>query len=336
MTDLLYRPIVRADGPRSEDALPLAGGPFWFSEALCLPRHGAPSRIAARDLPEATRDRLSGPRAPVAGLTMDRPQIMGILNVTPDSFSDGGAHFDPTTAISTVGAMLEAGATLIDIGGESTRPGAVLVPAEEEAARILPVIEGLQQVTGAVISVDTRKAAVARPALAAGAHLINDVSGFAFDPDLAPLCAETGVPVCVMHSQGDPETMQNNPSYDSVLHDVFDALDERIRLLEAAGIPRSRIIADPGIGFGKTLEHNVALLRDISVFHGLGCAILLGVSRKGFIGRIGKEPRADARAPGSIAVGLAALGQGVHILRVHDVAETAQAVRLWQAVQHPA
>ena len=336
MSDLLYRPIVRDDAPRPDDALPLAGGSLWFSELLCLPRAGAPWRIAARDLPEAVRERLCAPRPPIAGLQIDHPHLMGILNVTPDSFSDGGVHFDSDTARKMAGAMLEAGAALIDIGGESTRPGAALIPAEEEAARILPVIEGLQQVSGAVISVDTRKAAVAGPALAAGAHLINDVSGFTFDPDLAPLCAGAGVPVCVMHSQGDPETMQNNPTYDNVLHDVFDALDERVTALEAAGIPRSRIVVDPGIGFGKTVEHNLSLLRDIAVFHGLGCPILLGVSRKGFIGRIGKEPRALARAPGSIAVGLAALGQGVQFLRVHDVAETAQAMRLWQAVHFPA
>ena len=288
--------------------------------------------MAAADIPDPWRSRLSAARAPVAGLAMDRPQIMGILNVTPDSFSDGGAHFDPDTARKMAGAMIEAGASLIDIGGESTRPGAQEVPVAEEIARIMPVIEGLQQVSNAVISVDTRKAAVAEKALAAGSHLINDVSGFTYDPDLGPLCARANVPVCVMHNQGNPEDMQDNPFYDSVLHDVFDVLEDRVQALETMGIPRSRIVVDPGIGFGKTLDHNVTLLRDIAVFHGLGCAILLGVSRKGFIGKIGEEPRADARAPGSIAVGLAALGQGVQILRVHDVSQTAQAVRLWQAV----
>ncbi|WP_428925932.1 dihydropteroate synthase [Marinibacterium sp. SX1] len=335
MTDLLYRPVVRSGLPRPEGALDLAGGPCWFTEVLCLPRHGAPWRASASDLPDELRTRLTAPRPPVAGLDMSQPQIMGILNITPDSFSDGGAHFDPATARKVAGAMIAAGASLIDIGGESTRPGAMAVPVADEIARVLPVIEGLQQVTGAVISVDTRKAGVAQAALAAGAHLINDVSGFTYDLELGPLCAADAVPVCVMHSQGDPETMQNNPNYDNVLHDVFDALEERVQALEAMGIPRSRIVTDPGIGFGKTVEHNVALLRDIAVFHGLGCPILLGVSRKGFIGRIGEEPRADARAPGSIAVGLAALGQGVQFLRVHDVAETAQAVRLWQAVHAP-
>ncbi|MEM8731457.1 MAG: dihydropteroate synthase [Pseudomonadota bacterium] len=330
---MLYRPIVRADGPRPASGLPLAGSRLWFDEVLVLPRQGAPERRPAADVPAEQLDELSAPREPLAGLPMDAPQIMGILNVTPDSFSDGGAHFDTETARKMAGEMVAKGAAMIDIGGESTRPGAVPVPAEEEAARILPVIKGLQGVTKTVISVDTRKAGVAQAALAAGAHLINDVSGFTFDPDLAPLCAKAGVPVCVMHSQGSPETMQDNPSYNSVLHDVFDALADRIKALEQHGIQRARILVDPGIGFGKSQDHNLALLRDVAVFHGLGCPILLGVSRKGFIGRIGKEPQATARAPGSIAVGLAALGQGVQCLRVHDVAETAQAMRLWQAVQ---
>ena len=335
MTDVLYRPLVRSEAPRPDDAVPLAGGPLWFTHALRIPRRGETQRVAAGDIPVDVLGRLTGPRAPIAGLPLDRPHLMGILNVTPDSFSDGGRHAQAAPAIAAAQEMIAAGATLIDIGGESTRPGAETVPVQDEIARILPVVTALQDVTGAVISIDTRKAAVAKATLEAGAHLINDVSGFAYDPDLAPLCAMAQVPVCVMHSQGDPETMQNNPSYDSVLHDVFDVLCERVDALEAAGIPRSRILVDPGIGFGKTVEHNLTLLRDIAVFHGLGCGILLGVSRKGFIGRIGEEPRADARAPGSIAVGLAALGEGVQFLRVHDVAETAQALRLWQAVRSP-
>ncbi len=332
MSAVLYRPLVRSEPLRPDGALSLAGGPLWFTEALCLPRRGAARRVAAQEIPADMRDRLTAPRAPIAGLSLDRPHLMGILNVTPDSFSDGGRHAEADPAIAAARAMVEAGVSLIDIGGESTRPGAQVVSVEDEIARVLPVVIALQGVTGAVISVDTRKAAVAKAALAAGAHLINDVSGFAYDPGLAPLCAEMDVPVCVMHSQGDPETMQNNPSYDSVLHDVFEALDERLLALETAGISRDRILVDPGIGFGKTVDHNLTLLREIAVFHGLGCGILLGVSRKGFIGRIGEEPRADARAPGSIAVGLAALGQGVQFLRIHDVAETAQALRLWQAV----
>ena len=334
MSEDRYRPLVQHGASRPEGAVPLAGGPLWFTHAEQLSRSRPARVIAASDIPEEVLHRLTTPRAPLCGLTLDRPRIMGILNVTPDSFSDGGRHQTPAAARAAARAMIAAGADIIDVGGESTRPGAATVPEAEETARIAPVIAGLAGGDIAVpISIDTRKAAVARAALEAGADLVNDVSGFAFDPALAPLCAGRGVPVCVMHSRGDPATMQEDPHYEDVLLDVFDALAGRVAALEAAGIPRTRILVDPGIGFGKTQAHNLSLLQGISLFHGLGCAILLGVSRKRFIGAIGKEPRADARAPGSIAVGLAALAQGVQILRVHDVAETAQALRLWQAVR---
>ncbi len=257
---------------------------------------------------------------------------MGVLNATPDSFSDGGQHSGCQQAIDHALRMQAQGAAIVDIGGESTRPGAERVPAKTEMERILPVIEGLRNKSDVPVSVDTRKADVAKAALAAGADLVNDVSGFTFDPALLPLCSETKAPVCIMHAQGEPETMQDDPNYGHVLLDVYDFLAGQVARLEEAGIPRSRIAIDPGIGFGKTEAHNLAILQGLSLFHGIGCAILLGVSRKGFIGRIGREPNAAARAPGSIAVGLAGLAQGVQILRVHDVAETAQAIRLWQAV----
>lgn len=332
MTDC-YRPLVQGGAVRPEGATPLAGGPLWFTHAERLGRDRRGEIVPARDIPPAQLERLTAPRAPVAGLDMTRPQIMGILNVTPDSFSDGGRHNAPDAALAAARAMIEAGAAIIDVGGESTRPGAAPVPEDEEIVRTAPVIRALAAQTDTPISIDTRKAAVAEAALEAGAHLVNDVAGFTFDPALAPLCADRAVPVCVMHSQGDPETMQLNPTYDDVVLDVYDFLAGRVAALERAGIPRARIVIDPGIGFGKTQDHNLALLRNLSVFHGIGCAILLGVSRKRFIGEIGKEPRADARAPGSIAVGLAGLAQGVQILRVHDVVETAQAIRLWQAVR---
>jgi dihydropteroate synthase len=288
--------------------------------------------VAADRIPAPELQRLISARPALAGLDLSTPHLMGIVNVTPDSFSDGGRHFDPGVAVSAALAMVNAGASLIDIGGESTRPGAVLVPPEQEIARIVPVISALRAQSDVCISIDTRKAVVAQAAIDAGASLVNDVSGLTFDPDLAPLCSQAEVPVCVMHAQGDPTTMQKNPSYDNVLLDVFDFLERQIAGLETAGVPRSRIVVDPGIGFGKTIDHNLALLQNISIFHGLGCAILLGVSRKGFIGKLGQQPDANARAPGSIAVGLAALAQGVQILRVHDVSETAQALRLWRAV----
>jgi dihydropteroate synthase len=224
--------------------------------------------------------------------------------------------------------MREQGADLIDIGGESTRPGALEVSADVELARIAPVVAALRAEGGYALSLDTRKASVAR---AVDVDLINDVSGFTHDPDLAEVSLSKGLPVCLMHAQGTPQTMQNDPSYDDVLLDVYDWLAKRITDLERLGLEREQIIVDPGIGFGKSQEHNLMLLKNLSLFHGLGTPILLGVSRKGFIGRIGNAPDPMSRAPGSIAVGLAAIAQGVQILRVHDVAEHVQAIALWRA-----
>ena len=329
-----YRPLVQTGMARPANGVVALDGWGWFTRAVHLRRDRAPEVVPAADIPKAWQDRITTPRASLGQGRLQDPLIMGILNVTPDSFSDGGRHFEPDAARAQALAMAQAGAGLIDIGGESTRPGAAFVPADEEIARTVPVIKALTDGgLDTAISIDTRKADVAAAALHAGATLVNDVSGFTFDDALAPLCARVNAPVCIMHSQGDPETMQNNPDYDDVLLDVFDFLDARIEALEKIGIPRSRIIVDPGIGFGKTLQHNLTLLEGISLFHGLGTAILLGVSRKGFIGRIGNMPQADHRFPGSIAVGLAALNQGVQILRVHDVAETAQAVALWAAIR---
>ena len=263
----------------------------------------------------------------------DLPFVMGVLNVTPDSFSDGGRHIGLEAGVAAAQRMIQDGADILDIGGESTRPGAVVVSEDEEVARTAPVIAAIRASSAVPISIDTRKASVAMEALEAGAQLVNDVSGFTYDAALAPLAAQAGVPVCVMHSQGDPETMQDDPKYDHVLLDVYDFLAERVDRLEATGILRDQIVVDPGIGFGKTQAHNLALIKGLSLFHGLGCPILLGVSRKKFIGTIGEEPQADKRAPGSIAVALAGVAKGVQMLRVHDVAETAQALRLWQATR---
>ena len=313
-------------------ALRLGEGWSWFTEVEVLFRDTAPEFIAADTLPRDAIARFTAPRERVAGIDMTRPRIMGILNVTPDSFSDGGRDADVADAVARGCGMLEAGAEILDIGGESTRPGAVTVPVDAEIDRIVPVIEGLRRrgVAG-VISVDTRKADVARAALDAGADMINDVSGLCYDPDMPALCADRGVSVCAMHAQGEPEDMQADPRYDDVVLDVYDALDARLTALEKAGIPRNRIIADPGIGFGKTRAHNLALLARLSIFHGLGVSVLLGASRKRFIGTIGNAPDPARRAPGSIAVALAALGHGVQILRVHDVADTLQARALWTA-----
>ncbi|SPJ27452.1 dihydropteroate synthase [Falsiruegeria mediterranea] len=313
--------------------MPLVGTDHWFTDVEVLERGRAPAMIKAAELPADVATRLIAPRAPLAGLDMNQPHIMGILNTTPDSFSDGGVHAGAEAAVLGAQSMVAAGATILDVGGESTRPGAAFVPAEEEVARTAPVIAAIRAETQTAISIDTRKATVAQAAVTAGATIVNDVSGFTFDAELAPLCADLNVPVCVMHAQGDPATMQNDPQYEDVVLDVYRFLDGQVTRLEALGLDRSQIIVDPGIGFGKTQNHNLALLKTLSMFHGLGCPILLGASRKRFIGTIGQEPQADARAPGSIAVALAAAAQGVQILRVHDVAETAQALRLWQAVR---
>lgn len=326
-----YRPIPRTDHARPDGALPLAGGWVWFDTVETQRRDAPPRLMPARDLPEWVQERLTAPRPPVAGLSMAQPQIMGILNVTPDSFSDGGRHNAPDQALIHAQAMVAHGATLIDIGGESTRPGAQAVSINEEIARTAPVIKALRNVTDTLISIDTRKAPVARAAHAAGAGMINDVAGFTFDPGLAPFAAEAGLPVCVMHAQGTPEIMQNDPRYDNVALDIYDYLSSRVEALTGMGIPRTRIIVDPGIGFGKTLAHNLTLLRNLSLFHGIGCPLLLGASRKRFIGTIGGTEAAGQRLPGSLAVALHGVAQGVQMLRVHDVGETAEALRLWQA-----
>ena len=258
--------------------------------------------------------------------------VMGILNVTPDSFSDGGRFLAAGDALAQARAMA-AGADILDIGGESTRPGAEPVAIEEEIARTAPVIAALR--AGGMetpISIDTRKTAVAAAALEAGAQVVNDVAALTYDPALGPLAAARGAPVILMHHQGTPETMQADPRYDDVLLDVYDWLAERLAAALALGIPRDRIALDPGIGFGKTVQHNLALLRGLSLFHGLGCPVLLGASRKRFIGSIGGGAEAQARMPGSVAVALAGVAQGVQMIRVHDVAETRQALLLWQAI----
>ena len=328
-----YRPIASDDPSRPDGALPLAGGWCWFAEVEVLSRGAAPRRVGVAQLPGEVRDRLSVPRAAFAGLAMDRPQIMGILNVTPDSFSDGGKFLAPEAALAQARTMAEA-ADVLDIGGESTRPGAAEVAVTEEVERTAPVIAALRAGgLGCPISIDTRKAAVARAGLAAGAGIVNDVAAMGFDPEMASVVAGSGAPVILMHSVGTPATMQDDPRYEDVLLDVYDFLKARIAAAEAAGIARDRIMVDPGIGFGKTAEHNLALIRRLSLFHDLGTPVLLGASRKRFIGAIGRESVAERRVAGSLAVALAGVAQGAQVLRVHDVVETRQALRLWQAVR---
>ena len=274
--------------------------------------------------------KLTAPRPDIAGIPMDRTQLMGIVNVTPDSFSDGGDFAEADLAVAHARRLATDGAAFIDIGAESTRPGAEAVTEAEELRRIRPVVERLRGLP-AVISVDTRKASVMRAAIDGGAALINDVSALSHDPDALRTVAALGCPVVLMHTKGDPRTMQDDPTYADVLLEVYDALEARIEAAEAAGIWRRQVVADPGIGFGKTIEHNLALLAGIGLFHGLGVPILLGVSRKRLIGTISGEANPKKRAPGSIGAALAGALQGVQILRVHDVGETRQALDVWQA-----
>ena len=328
---IYYRPIAQSDPARPSDALPLAGGWCWFDRVEVLARGAVPRLVPARDLPPEVQQRLSAPRPDFGGLSMERPRIMGILNVTPDSFSDGGLFLRPEAALMQARRMA-AGADILDIGGESTRPGAVEVAVAEETARTAPVIAALRE--GGLdlpISIDTRKAPVADAAFAAGATILNDVTALQFDPAMAGVAAARRAPVILMHSIASPETMQDDPRYDDVLLDVYDALAARLAEAGAAGIPRDRLAVDPGIGFGKTLAHNLALLARLSIFHDLGVPVLLGASRKRFIGTIGAEADAAKRMPGSLAVALAGVAQGMQMIRVHDVAETRQALSLWQA-----
>lgn len=334
---LYYRPIAQIDSARPAHAAPLAGSWAWFTHVEELARDAPPHIIPAEAVPGPVLARLTAPRPAIAGLRLDAPRIMGILNLTPDSFSDGGEFAAPDRALAQAERMLAEGADMLDLGGESTRPGASEVPVAEEIARTAPVIAALRaRGVTAPISIDTRKAAVARAALDAGADLVNDVSAFHFDPAMAAIAAQAGAPVALMHAQGLPDAMQDNPAYGDVLLDVYDSLETQVEAAEAAGIPRARILVDPGIGFGKRDGHNMALINRISLFHGLGCGILLGVSRKASIGRIGAIPDPHDRGAASAAIGLFALGQGVQMLRVHDTEVHRQMIALWRAAQRGA
>ena len=259
-----------------------------------------------------------------------RPLIMGILNVTPDSFFDGGLHFTAAKAVAHGLALTDVGADIIDVGGESTRPGAQPVSPTEEQERVLPVIKDLVA-HGIMVSVDTRRSSTMAAALAAGAGLINDVSGLAFDSESLTMAAGADVPIVLAHSLG--ATGHDAPNYDDIVLGVYDFLEARVDSCANAGIARTRLILDPGLGFGKSADDNLALLRELSVFHGLGCPLLLGASRKRFVACHGEQP--SRRLAGSLAAALRGIDQIVRILRVHDVAETVQARELWTAMTSP-
>lgn len=329
-------------------AWPLAGGPLMFTQLNVLLRDGdrvieATAPLAAViDWAEAEGEpvvshvsrlihRIGTKRPDFAGLSLDRPRIMGIVNTTPDSFSDGGEFFSAEAAIAHGIALLEAGADILDVGGESTRPGSAPVAPDEEIRRVLPVVRALAE-RGAVVSVDTRHAQIMAAALDAGARIINDITALAA-PGALQMLAQRQAPVVLMHMQGEPRSMQAAPAYAFAPLDVYDHLAERMAACEAAGMPRSLVCVDPGIGFGKKLDHNLSILARLGLYHGLGCPVLLGVSRKSFITHICGEIPAKQRLPGSLATAQAGLDQWMQILRVHDVAETVQALAVWRAIR---
>ncbi|MEE8562660.1 MAG: dihydropteroate synthase [Alphaproteobacteria bacterium] len=266
-----------------------------------------------------------------AGLSLDKPRLFGVINVTPDSFSDGGEALVLGDALKRGRAILDDGADILDVGGESTRPGAEPVSAEEELARVVPVVKGLAEM-GALVSIDTRRAVVMAAAIDAGAGIVNDVTALTGDEDSLGLVADRGVAVVLMHMQGEPGSMQDEPQYENAAEDVFGTLKARVEACEEAGIPRDRIAVDPGIGFGKTVDHNLEILNRLDIYGGLGLPVLLGVSRKSFIAKLSRNEAPKDRVPGSIAAVLAAWAQGVRMFRVHDVAETRQALAVAQAI----
>ena len=347
---LYLRPVWLKRG-RVEGALPLAGGRLTFATCEVIVRdRGSVVRAeapvehitawaetasdTARRRIATLIERLTAARDDFAGRPITRPLIMGIVNITPDSFSDGGEHFGPKAAIRHAGELAAAGADILDIGGESTRPGADPVAASDELARVLPVIEALAGASAAgkpALSIDTRHADVMAAALAAGAVIVNDVT--ALTSDLRSLAAARAArAVVLMHMHGEPRTMNESPVYDDVVLDVYDFLERRVDACVATGIDRHRLIVDPGIGFGKEGNQNVGILRSLALFHGIGCPIMLGVSRKGLTAAHERDFAPKERLPGSLAAALSGLDRGAQVLRVHDVAETLQAVAVWEAL----
>lgn len=345
--DLYALPLGLTGGVAAEALLtsgtgwPRGGGAFAAIEIVVRRRDHVEVAALARPALEAWASGLPLPvsrRLEALLSAITRPdaepcRIMGVVNVTPDSFSDGGDFGTVAAALAHGVRLAEAGADIIDVGGESTRPGALPIDPADEIARAIPVVRGLAQ-RGIAVSIDTRNAATMAAALAAGAAMINDVSALAHDPGSMAVAARATVPVVLMHAQGDPRTMQANPCYDAAPLDVFDALAARVEACVAAGIARSRLIVDPGIGFGKTVGHNLELIARLGVLHGLGCGVLLGASRKSFIARLSRGEPPKERLAGSLAVALRGIEEGCAWVRVHDVAETVQASRVRDSVTH--
>ncbi len=344
----LIRPTGFVDSPFGHDGkvARLAGGLNWFASAELIHHDGRRELVPVEGIEQrfddamvAVWERLTSARVPwqmgERTIRLDQPQVMGIINITPDSFSDGGDFVDAGAAAGAGSIMAAAGAAIVDVGGESTRPGSSPVWEGDEIERIQPVVSRLAA-AGTAVSIDTRKSAVMQAAIGAGAAMVNDVSGLVWDPLSAGVVADAQVPVVLMHHQGNPQTMQDAPRYGDVLVEVYEWLEERVAAAEKAGISRSKILIDPGIGFGKTIAHNLELTNGLALFHGLGCGIVFGASRKRMIGALAGEVPPDERLPGSLALALKAVEQGAQVIRVHDVPETIQALKVWRGLRDAA
>ena len=348
----LLRPTGFVDSPFGHDGkvARLAGGLNWFGLVELIRtdegRRVSNEIVAVEDVESRLDDamaaswaRITSPRTQLQlgarTVRLDQPQVMGIINATPDSFSDGGSYRDSIAAAEAGANMAAHGAAIVDVGGESTRPGATMVWEADEIERVLPVVQ-LLAAAGTAVSIDTRKSTVMTAALQAGATLVNDVSALTWDPQSAGAVASAGAPIVLVHHQGDPQSMQKDPRYGDVLVEVYLWLEERIAAAEEAGITRDKILVDPGIGFGKTVAHNLELMNGLALLHGLGCPIVLGASRKRMIGALSNEAPADQRLGGSLALALKAAEQGAQIVRVHDVPETVQALKVWRGLRDAA
>jgi dihydropteroate synthase len=355
MSGLYLRPTGFVESPQQHDGASarLAGTMLWFSQVDVI-RPGQPRAlvevrawdgfVGGLGTAEEARatllfQRLTSARTPLQlgqrTVRFDQPQVMGIVNMTPDSFSDGGKHGDVDAAAEAAFAMASAGAAIIDVGGESTRPGAPLVWEGDEVARVEPLVRRLAA-SGTAISIDTRKASVMEAAVAAGAAMINDVSALLYDDRSLEVAKALGVPVVLMHAPSQGSDPHQGGSYGDVVTEVFDWLEARVDAVEAAGISREQILVDPGIGFGKSLTENLAIINNLALYHGIGCPILFGASRKRMIGALSNEAPVEMRLGGSIFLAMKAVEQGAHIVRVHDAAETVQAVQVWRGLRDAA
>ncbi len=356
--DIYLRPTGFIESPQQHEGASarLAGGMLWFTQIEVIDKTGPSTTrhlvyvrawetfVKALSADKQARcnllyGRMTSPRASLQMgeriIRLDQPQVMGIINMTPDSFSDGGKNNDVEAAATAAVAMASAGAAIIDIGGESTRPGAPLVWEGDEIKRVEPLIQRLAS-SGTAVSIDTRKAAVMEVAVAAGAGMINDVSALLFDDRAVDVARAAAVPVVLMHAPSQSSDPHKGGDYGDVVTDVFDWLEERVDAVEAAGIPRDKILVDPGIGFGKSLAENLSIINNLSVYHAIGCPLLFGASRKRMIGALANEAPAEARLGGSVFLAMKAIEQGAHIIRVHDAAETVQAIQVWRGLRDAA